>query len=596
MQKNTDPVVNLACPACGYYTVADTAYGSYNICKVCDWEDDQVQLANPALGGGANLESLIEMQAKVLALHPLYEINTSTSTKTGIRRDPLWRPLTVAEVEACELEVNTNKMLIINKGIVDPKLVYWHQEKTNPIRDSRYSKQLTPIFPIDTAQNAKQMGQYTGPDVLVDSMSRYLSGGIATFRLKVRRASHLRQQPETFRLELAAIGTLTTDTRWLKFKRGESVSDLLAESGSLPESLLSSMMDGGSVASTGKQHSNRALSNTSVKKCIFCTNICTLYIDDLFQGEDLGEDSGTSKDILVMFDLPEDTLPSFKGLSMYTQYYLQVLLVYSSERVEKALFPFVVHGKGSAQVPYTTRFSNITTASKIPPEVGLVHPTRPDPAVVFTLNNSASSANTKGYNSNDDNDLLSDASGEFANDAQDVISVDEVTSGIAPGGYPLGAHAFTITDRDNICSLTILRAGLGAHIYPGDELIVKIDMLHAVQRCDGIRAKLLQYEHRVSDDSRIQEKVMSVVAKSTQNAALLTLQISVPLDATISFDSPLCRLRYKLEFSFFVVDSKVGKEDFFNWHLPITICSAPNSATIGNIPAAYDNMQIFPKS
>lgn len=451
------------------------------------------------------------------------------------------------------------------------------------------------------------MEQYTGPDVLIESMSRYLSGGIATFRLKLRRASHLRQQPDGFRLELAAIGTLTTDTRWSKFKRGESVSDLFVESGTVPESLLSSMMDGigggGHSMTTGKQHSNRTLSNTSVKKCIFCTNICSLSIDDLFQnrgskeeisGEDSGEDSGTSKDILILFDLPEDTLPSFKGLSMYAQYYVQVLLVYSNERVEKALFPFVVHGKGSAQVPYMTRFSNITTVttSKIPPEVGLVHPTRPDPAVVFTLNNSASS-NTKGYNSNDDNDFTSDASGD---DAQDVISVDEVTSGIAPGGYPLGAHAFTITDRENICSLTILRAGLGTHIYPGDELIVKIDMLHAVQRCDGIRAKLLQYEHRVSDDSRIQEKVMSVVAKSTQNAALLTLQINVPLDATISFDSPLCRLRYKLEFSFFVVDSKVGKEDFFNWHLPITICSAPNSATIGSIPSAYDNTQIFPKS
>jgi Cysteine-rich CPCC len=32
------------------------AYGSYVICDVCGWEDDQVQLANPACGGGANSE------------------------------------------------------------------------------------------------------------------------------------------------------------------------------------------------------------------------------------------------------------------------------------------------------------------------------------------------------------------------------------------------------------------------------------------------------------------------------------------------------------------------------------------------------------
>ena len=36
--------------------------GSYDICKVCFWEDDNVQLRWPDHAGGANRPSLIEAQ------------------------------------------------------------------------------------------------------------------------------------------------------------------------------------------------------------------------------------------------------------------------------------------------------------------------------------------------------------------------------------------------------------------------------------------------------------------------------------------------------------------------------------------------------
>ena len=60
----------LPCPACGFLTLGGT-YGSYVICPVCGWEDDQLQLANPASGGGANSESLVEAQADALDVHRL---------------------------------------------------------------------------------------------------------------------------------------------------------------------------------------------------------------------------------------------------------------------------------------------------------------------------------------------------------------------------------------------------------------------------------------------------------------------------------------------------------------------------------------------
>jgi hypothetical protein len=54
-------VTRYTCPCCGYRTLHEPP-GSYDICKVCFWEDDGVQLLDPAFPGGANEPSLIECQ------------------------------------------------------------------------------------------------------------------------------------------------------------------------------------------------------------------------------------------------------------------------------------------------------------------------------------------------------------------------------------------------------------------------------------------------------------------------------------------------------------------------------------------------------
>ena len=46
------------CECCGYYTLTEESKGNYNICPVCFWEDDIVQLEDPDFSGGANEESL----------------------------------------------------------------------------------------------------------------------------------------------------------------------------------------------------------------------------------------------------------------------------------------------------------------------------------------------------------------------------------------------------------------------------------------------------------------------------------------------------------------------------------------------------------
>jgi RNAse (barnase) inhibitor barstar len=57
-------VVPRACPCCGYLTLSDWTIGSWEICEICNWEDDAVQFSDPAYEGGANIESLLQAQER----------------------------------------------------------------------------------------------------------------------------------------------------------------------------------------------------------------------------------------------------------------------------------------------------------------------------------------------------------------------------------------------------------------------------------------------------------------------------------------------------------------------------------------------------
>lgn len=57
MKKNSK---KYKCPCCGYYTFDEKPNGNYDICPVCFWEDDPIQLEEPEYEGGANRVSLIQ--------------------------------------------------------------------------------------------------------------------------------------------------------------------------------------------------------------------------------------------------------------------------------------------------------------------------------------------------------------------------------------------------------------------------------------------------------------------------------------------------------------------------------------------------------
>jgi hypothetical protein len=57
-----NPILLYTCACCGYKIKRTEYYGSYEVCPICYWEDDQLQFEDPNMEGGANPMSLRQAQ------------------------------------------------------------------------------------------------------------------------------------------------------------------------------------------------------------------------------------------------------------------------------------------------------------------------------------------------------------------------------------------------------------------------------------------------------------------------------------------------------------------------------------------------------
>lgn len=88
------------CPCCGYLVFGEPP-GSYNVCPICFWEDDPVQMLDPWFRGGANRPSLADAQRayrELGAIELRFASNVRKPTHED-RRDPAWRSVTEADRE-----------------------------------------------------------------------------------------------------------------------------------------------------------------------------------------------------------------------------------------------------------------------------------------------------------------------------------------------------------------------------------------------------------------------------------------------------------------------------------------------------------------
>ncbi|MFI6299465.1 CPCC family cysteine-rich protein [Nonomuraea sp. NPDC050790] len=82
------------CVCCGHLTM-DGPPGSHEICPVCFWEDDVLQIRWPDWLGGANKPSLIEAQANFTRFAACEErfVPNVRPAEDGESLDPSWRPI-----------------------------------------------------------------------------------------------------------------------------------------------------------------------------------------------------------------------------------------------------------------------------------------------------------------------------------------------------------------------------------------------------------------------------------------------------------------------------------------------------------------------
>ncbi|OGX78382.1 hypothetical protein A6395_12815 [Exiguobacterium sp. SH31] len=83
------------CPCCGYQTLEEEPPGTYDICEICFWEDDEVQFRDPDYEGGANRVSLRQAQQNYIrfgACDPGSTKHVRTPNGHDLK-DPKWQSL-----------------------------------------------------------------------------------------------------------------------------------------------------------------------------------------------------------------------------------------------------------------------------------------------------------------------------------------------------------------------------------------------------------------------------------------------------------------------------------------------------------------------
>jgi hypothetical protein len=92
------------------------------------------------MGGGANSDSLVQSQEKILKLLP-----TAILEYQGFKRDPKWRPLRLEEVLFHQWELEAKRF---RRGVVSRDGCYWNDLQMNSLELAVLDKMLAGDHPI----------------------------------------------------------------------------------------------------------------------------------------------------------------------------------------------------------------------------------------------------------------------------------------------------------------------------------------------------------------------------------------------------------------------------------------------------------------
>ncbi len=83
-----DTIKKYYCPCCGYKTLSYKPPGTFLICEICYWEDDNIQFQDSLYSGGANKVSLIQGQKNFIkfgAIEEHFAKNVRKPNETDVR-------------------------------------------------------------------------------------------------------------------------------------------------------------------------------------------------------------------------------------------------------------------------------------------------------------------------------------------------------------------------------------------------------------------------------------------------------------------------------------------------------------------------------
>ena len=219
--------------------------------------------------------------------------------------------------------------------------------------------------------------------------------------------------------------------------------------------------------------------------------------------------------VFLLFDLPADVLPTYRGLACSITYSIVITVQTPGEANKTTKFSFTVVGNGSSVMPYEIRCSSMAIfgAGAVPTEDALM-------SMVM-----------------DDDDQ---AGGNV------VSSINQSNS---QSSAFLG-QLFNVRDRDRyVCSLSMMSQE--EYLYPGCDLCVNISFEGSIQPCFAVRAYVQLCENR-SDGSRVQDKVVVESSRSTLSAELVNLKLHLPETMSTSFASPAVKICYQIVVEFFL--------------------------------------------
>lgn len=112
------------CPCCGYFMFSGVP-DTYEICEMCGWEDNQVQLVFPFDASGPNGVCLYDMQRNFMRSGPLKGRGGAERGLTEFVRDPTWRPFD-PKVDPYPSSVQDDELWRSKRD--DSGLYYWRDD------------------------------------------------------------------------------------------------------------------------------------------------------------------------------------------------------------------------------------------------------------------------------------------------------------------------------------------------------------------------------------------------------------------------------------------------------------------------------------